>query len=141
MTTRPLGQAGNDLAKRLGKIASATERGRKDTLVAAGLAGKDIHTATIRRDSGGDSRLSGVGKRGAKVGARFDIKGDRVVMKATGPLHFVAHPMQPHRIPKKRGSRARRRYVVIPGVGVRSSAQHPGTRGKNTWNRASRRAQ
>ena len=85
-------------------------------------------------------RLSGVGRRGAKVGARFDIKGDGVDVKATGPLHFVANPMSPHRIPKQRGPRARKRYAVIPGVGVRAYANHPGTRGKNTWNRQSRKA-
>jgi len=130
----PLSKAGGDFAARLGKIGKAVQTSRKDTLTAMGTAAKREHADTIRADTG-DSRLSGVGKRGAKVGARFDlVGGDRVEVKATGPLHFVANPMSPHRIPKSR-ARGRRRYAVIPGVGVRAWANHPGTSGKNTWKR------
>lgn len=137
----PIGNAGRDFVVRFRRMSTAVERGRKDTIVAASLAAKKVHADTIRKDTG-DSRLSGVGKRGAKVGARFDMKRpDRAEVKATGPLHFVAHPMSPHRIPKARGERARKRYAVIPGVGVRAYANHPGTKGKNTWNKATRKAQ
>ena len=107
----------------------------------AANAAKTEQLGVIRRDVGSDLRLSGVGKRGAKVGVRYDLAGsDRVTVKATGPLHFVAHPMGAHQIPKKRGKRARRRYAVIPGVGVRAWARHPGTSGKDTWNRGAKRA-
>lgn len=135
MPSKPLGNAGADFGRRLGKIAMAVDRGRRDTLTSAALAAKAEQERMIRRDSGGDMRLSGVGRRGAKVGARYDVRGNRVEVKAIGPLHFVAHDTKAHRMPRVRGRRARRRYVVIPGVGVRAYAMHPGTRGKDTWNR------
>ncbi|MEO6570323.1 MAG: hypothetical protein ABIO83_02135 [Ilumatobacteraceae bacterium] len=129
---KPLSRAGPDFVQRLSKLSTAVEKGKRDTLQQAALEAKRVQVDEIRRDTG-DGRLSGVGKRGAKVGARFDFRGDgQVVVKATGPLHFVANPMSPHRIPKLRTS-GRRRFIVIPGVGVRANAMHPGTRGKNTW--------
>lgn len=129
--------AASDWGQRVNKIRTSVERGRSETLKKAGMAGKTAHNAVIKRDSGGDMRLSGVGKRGARVGSRFDVRGDDVEFKATGPLHFVANPMSPHRIPRVR-TRGRRRVVVIPGVGVRAYANHPGTKGKDTWNRGAK---
>lgn len=140
MAGKPLSQAGPDFAKRLKKMSTAIEDGRRDTLKQAGMVAKREHGAVIESHSGGDSRLSGVGKKGATVGVRFDISGDRVEIKATGPLHFLANPMSPHRIPKQR-KRGGRRVVVIPGVGVRAHANHPGTPGKDTWRVGARRAQ
>lgn len=134
-------KAGTDFAKRIGKITTAVREGERETLMRAGMAGKAEHAKPIRSDSGGDNRLSGVGRRGARVGARFDVKPDLVEFKATGPLHFLANPMSPHRIePKKRGRAGGRRVLVIPGIGPRAFANHPGTRGKDTWNKATRKA-
>lgn len=131
-----LSKAGPDFARRVGRIATSVDKGRKETLRQAGMVGKKEHADLLRRDSGGDSRLSGVGKRGARIGARFDMVGEgAVAVKATGPVHFLANPMSPHRIPRQR-ARGRRRVVVIPGVGVRAYANHPGTPGKDSWNRA-----
>lgn len=128
-------KASTDFGKRITKIATAVKAGERETLLKAGLAGKDEHVKRIRRDSG-DMRLSGVGRNGARVNARFDVKSDRVEFKATGPLHFLANPMSPHRIePKKRG-RSRRKALAIPGVGIRAWASHPGTPGKDTWGKA-----
>ena len=139
MVSRPLSTAGTDFSQRFVKLATSVKRGRRDTLRDMGMAAKKAQVQQIRVDTG-DMRLSGVGRRGARVGARFDSESDsRVKVFATGPLHFVAHPMSPHRIPKQR-RRGRRRYVVIPGVGVRAWAQHPGTRGKDTWNRGAKKA-
>lgn len=126
-------KAGADLAKRVGKLSTAVKKGERDTLVKGGMAGKDEHVKVIRRDSG-DMRLSGVGRRGARVNARFNLNPDSVEFKATGPLHFLANPMSPHKIGPKKRSRAK--AIAIPGVGPRASAMHPGTSGKDTWNRA-----
>jgi hypothetical protein len=138
---KPLGAAGRDFAQRLGKMSTAIQNGKRDTLTEAAMVAKKAHLAVIQRDAGGDLKLSRVGKRGAKVGARYDISGDRAEIKATGPLHFLANPMSPHRIPKAR-RRGRRRVVVVPGLsvrqgdkGIRAWVQHPGTRGKDTWNK------
>lgn len=128
-----ISKASNDLAKRIGKLSTAVKKGERDTLIKGGLAGKDEHSKRIRRDSG-DGRLSGVGRNGARVGARFDAVARGVEFKATGPLHFLANPMSPHKITPKKRSRAK--VLAIPGIGPRASAMHPGTRGKDTWNKA-----
>lgn len=80
-----------------------------------------------------NGKLRGVGKRGAKVGVRYDVLGDKALVRATGPFHLLERDTKEHRIPKVRGARARKRVVVIPGVGVRAWANHPGTKGKHPW--------
>lgn len=81
-----------------------------------------------------NGRLSGVGKRGAKIGARYDFVGpNTAIVRATGPFHLLERDTKAHRIPKVRGTRARKRVVVIPGVGVRAWANHPGSKGKHPW--------
>jgi len=79
-------------------------------------------------------RLTGVSKRGAKIGVRYDQGhgSSTALVQATGPVQLIESPTRPHRIPKER-QRGRRRIVVIPGVGPRASAQHPGTRGQHPW--------
>jgi len=93
----------------------------------------------IADDSGGDSRLSGVGKKGAKVGAGYDVKGTRnpiAIVRARGPLHLLANRTKPHAItPKARRSKRGAAALSMPDGSYRASAQHPGTRGKNTWRR------
>ena len=141
MATKPLAQMGADIGQRMSKMSRAVDGARPRVLKAGAMGAVKVHRKVIKRDAGGDSRLSGVGKRGAKVGARFDIKGrDRVELKATGPLHLIERPTRAHRIPRQR-KRGRRRYAVIPGVGVRAYANHPGTRAKRTWTRAVPKAQ
>lgn len=80
-----------------------------------------------------NGKLRGVGKKGAKVGVRYDILGDKALVRATGPFQLIERDTKAHRIPKVRGARARKRVVVIPGVGVRAWANHPGTKGKHLW--------
>lgn len=83
------------------------------------------------------ARLRGVGKRGAKLDVAYNIigKGEESasLIFARGPWQLIERDTSPHRIPKERGARARKRYVVIPGYGVRASANHPGTHGKHPW--------
>jgi hypothetical protein len=120
--------------------------------------------ASIAAGSGGDSALSNVGRRGggARVGARYDIKGtDNVtaLVRATGPLHLLDNPTAPHRISarvakgRSRASRAAFYNAIFGGgsgygtakplrtpYGPRYSVQHPGTKGKRTFWRAIDRA-
>lgn len=59
------------------------------------------------RSATGDSRLSGVGKRGTRVGAKYTVlsAGDALI-QATGPLHLVERATRAHDIaPKRRRSR------------------------------------
>jgi hypothetical protein len=80
-----------------------------------------------------NGKLRGVGKKGAKIGVRYDLVGETALVRATGPFHLIERDTKAHREPKVRGSRARKRLLVIPGVGVRASANHPGTKGKHPW--------
>lgn len=80
-----------------------------------------------------NGKLRGVGKRGAKIGVRYDTIGDKALVRATGPFHLLERDTKAHTIPKTRGARARKRVVVIPGVGVRAYANHPGSKGKHPW--------
>ena len=105
---------------------------------ASALHVKKVVGASIAGAVGADMRMSGVGKKGVKVGVRYDVLGFQnptARVYATGPLHLVERGTKAHRIPKQRGKRARKRLLVIPGVGVRMWANHPGTSGKYPWRR------
>lgn len=99
-------------------------------------------------------KLSGVGKKGVKIGVRYDVKEyaghDTSLVRAFGPVHLIESDTHPHQIPKKLGSgssrkpskttSARVKVVVIPGfasagsgAGVFARVQHPGTRGQHPW--------
>lgn len=85
------------------------------------------------------ARLRGVGKRGAPLRVRYVESGSGDASSATvfvtGPAQLIERDTQAHRIPRQRGPRARQRLIVIPNVGVRASANHPGTKGKHPWAR------
>lgn len=110
----------------LGKLENTTVK-------IAALAVKTSVLEQLQAAGVKDQRLRGVGKKGAKVGVNFSVAGSTALVKATGPFHLIESNTKPHRIPKERGPRARRRVVVIPGVGVRAFADHPGTKGKHPW--------
>ena len=107
-------------------------------------------------------KLRGVGRRGAPWNVRYDIQGTAnptALIRFTGPVHLVLHPVKPHTILPKKAARTRkarsakgagitavlgltgasalgrgglgggRGAVVIAGQ-PRAYAQHPGTRGK-----------
>lgn len=82
-----------------------------------------------------------VGKRrNTRVGARYDLGSDgrsaRVFM--FGPAQLLERDTSAHRIPRPmigrgRSQRQNTKPILIPGVGVRAWAEHPGTRGKHPW--------
>jgi hypothetical protein len=129
--TRDISHLAGDLTKRVNRIDAAITKGRKDVLRAGGLAAKVEQLKVLSADSGGDLRLSRVRSgKGAKIGARYDITGDTGTVKATGPVQLLANRTKAHRIPKKAN-----KLIVIPGIGVRAYADHPGTSGKDSWNK------
>jgi hypothetical protein len=153
-----------DLAVSLSRAPSAIREGqRKGVQMAALKVTTEIRDAT-RRDTGGDSRMSGVGKSGAKLGARFKMYGGEnptAYITATGPYHLLERNTS-SRFIIPRGWRVSRRYtnlvkkgklpangkvVYLGGAkalkfGGRFSmtAEHPGTRGKHTFERSWKRA-
>lgn len=119
------------------------------TLAQVKEASQIIKTEVTRR---APKKLSGVGKRGARIGVRYNVDrfGDAFEAKslvfATGPFHLIERATEAHRIPRAEVGRGKRRRantkpIVIPGVGVRRSAQHPGTKGKYPWRKGNAAAE
>lgn len=120
-----------DLKKRLDKIERDVNKSEREIETAAALAAKQVQEVEMKQDAGGDLRLSRVRSgKGARIGARFDRRGDGMNIRATGPVPLVANDVRAHKIPKVRKTQ---RPLAIPGIGVRASVNHPGTKGKDTW--------
>lgn len=121
-----------------GELARAQQRGIR----AGALAVTRSIRAETAQATGGDSRLSGVGRRGARVGARYDVKGvtnPTALIRATGPFQLIehdtsAHPIRPRR--RRRGGRLR-----LADGSFRAGVRHPGTRAKRPFARGVTRAQ
>lgn len=153
----------------MGGIERAITDGKRETVTKAAMAAKVIHAIEIDRASGGDSVLSGVGLKGAKVGVRYDVSGGgfdpEALLKATGPLHFVENDTSPHLIRSRymTGGRSRRSNLDLAGasfkrrkvvgptqqpvinlgplIGHRRWARHPGTKGVHPWEKGRKRAE
>lgn len=81
-----------------------------------------------------------VGKKGASVGVRYEVQPHSALVRATGPVHLLESDTKAHRIPREkigrgRARRVNRKPIYIPGVGIRASAMHPGTKGRHPWAR------
>lgn len=130
----------------LGKLSKAAEvmADPRPGLIAAGKTGKTIFTAGAA--AAGVGRGIGKTKVSGRVSAAYDLKHSAVVIKYRGPVHLINNSTKPHPIGPRKRRRARgggsgRGGIVIPGVGVRASAQHPGTRGKHFVEAAKRRSE
>lgn len=101
---------------------------------------------SIRRElqrAAPSGRLSGVGRRGARLSVGFDPpKSDTnptALVRARGPWQLIENPTRPHEIVPKRRRRTRnRRPAVLTPQGPRTRIMHPGTRGKHPWERGVR---
>lgn len=123
----------DEFVRSLGGYPSRVVQARGTAVRAAALAAKTSILPHISRGSGGDLRLSGVGRSGANVGVRYDVKGYIVptaLVRATGPLHLIERDTAPHRIPKRPPLN---RPLRINGRIVRGPVMHPGTQGKHVW--------
>ncbi len=105
---------------------------RRKAIEAAALVAKG-NMLDAYRAAGVGQRLRGVGKAGARVGVRYDVKGHAnptALVKATGPVHLANNPTSAHVIqPRPR----RGKKAITPGGPPRARAMHPGTRGKGFW--------
>src|SRR5688500_9536665 len=123
-----------ELNSKLDRLGRSVGDIPKSSVNAQSLALKSALMAALA--SVGATNLSGVGRKGANLGVRYNLDrypdGVKSKVYATGPWQFIEADTAPHQIPRQR-RRGRRRYAVIPGVGVRASAQHPGTKGKRIW--------
>lgn len=148
-------------------LVSNFQSADREAVSEAGLLAKRIHLDELRKATGGDLRMSGVGSEpGAKVGARYDVLsgGKGTVVKATGPAHLLEHPVKPHMIiPKKtgrgakgRGSRRENKQALYNALfgsqwagvkplktpwGPRYRVEHPGVRNpRKPWERGFKRS-
>lgn len=134
MTTRTLA----DLSASLAATPKAMQRGQR-----RGVNKAALHvTRSVRREIvlvTGDNRLSGVGRRGAKVGAGYNVRGrvnPTALISARGPLHLIerdtgAHSIEPRR-KRARGNRKRRAALKF-GATYATAVDHPGTRGQRPF--------
>lgn len=157
------------------RTARAVESGRKATVAKAADVAKTEQLKVMRPDSGGDLRLSGVGRAkgragNARIGVQVKMKGSgEASVRASGPLQIINNDTggrvirsayqsgRYRRASKMRGGGVasqfigpalpgvtftgdRRAVLNIPGVGYRRSARHPGTKGKQTWQRGQEKA-
>jgi len=87
---------GPNIGARIGRLAQTVEKGSFDTLSRAADKGKSEQMKVIRQHSGGDYRMSGVGRAkgragNARVGANYRVTKTKMeaFIKATGPLHLL----------------------------------------------------
>lgn len=96
------------------------------------MVAKREMTASIQPATGGDMRLSGVGRRGARVGVRYRIADGKAYVTATGPLHLLEGGTQAHDVEPRR-----RRAVYGAGMDRPLARVHVrGAPAKRVWTRA-----
>lgn len=124
MATAPSARVAQQMGNLFREITTAGPK----AINAAAAAAKTIHLAEIRRASGGDLRLSGVGAKGAPVNVRYQAiassQDAAAMVRAVGPLHLLERPIKPHVIlPRSRRGRV---GVLATPYGPRRRVQHPG---------------
>lgn len=131
----------DDLANRLVAGGRAVTAANRVGVEKACLAGKNVMLSAMVAALGGN-RLSGVGKKGAKVGVRYTVRGYQNpvgIIQYTGPVHLANSGTRPHQIlPRSRqttakGNRRRGSAKALSPAGnpwAAASADHPGTKGK-----------
>jgi len=118
-------QSGAQLAAKLDKLGREL-RDVKRPLNATALEGKRIFAGSAA--AAGAARLAR---------ARYDINGNQAVIRYVGAkAHLVNDPTKAHRIEPRSRRRGRGRRALTIGNEVRASANHPGTRGKQFFQKA-----
>jgi hypothetical protein len=131
---RDLGDVARMAARLPEELSKAQRRGVQKGALTVTRAMRD----EVRAVTGGDSRLSGVGRRGAKIGARYDIKGQReptAIIRATGPAQLVEHDTKPHEIRPRRRRGGKAKALRFADGAFARSARHPGTRARKPYER------
>jgi hypothetical protein len=95
---------------------AALQKGVEKTGVAgAAKAVSTAITAEVLAQTHGTARLSGVGKKGARLGVRTVITSNRAVITATGPWQFIEGDTRKHDI-SPRGRRTGKRGRALKGA-------------------------
>lgn len=113
----------------------------RETRFAVGKAALLVKTS-VQRELGGTKVLRGVGRRGARIGVRYDVKGGQqaaALVRMTGPAHLIERSTRPHTIEPRRRRRGGQALRLADGS-FAASVQHPGTRGKHPWEKGVERS-
>ena len=125
-------------SRKITSLATVTQRRQRETVNKGALLAKQIIIAeAAARGISPTSRIAG-----GKWGVGYDIKGfnnPSALVRVRGPFHLVDNPTKPHTIPKARRRRTPKR-LALPDGGVRTSVQHPGTKGKKSFPAAKNKA-
>lgn len=126
---------GASVAARMQKVGLEVQRADRVAANAAALAAKTVLLASLDTAVSG-RRLSRVGRNGARLGVRYDVKGvgsPTALVRATGPWHLIENPIKPHEERPKAKRRAGKKALSTP-YGPRASVQHPGVKNpKRPW--------
>lgn len=125
---------GAQMARKMDRMGDELRRSKRVAVQGGAMAVTTEVRQQLKQDVP-SGRLKGA--RNAKVSVGFDMKGDdRAEVKARGPWQLFNNPTKAHEVkPKGAGPRRRgsgKKAVAFNGI-ARASAQHPGTRGKKTW--------
>lgn len=119
----------DQLANRLVAGGRGITRANRVGVEKACLAGKTVMLSALTAAVGG-KRMKGVGRSGANVGVRYDVRGYENpvgIIRYTGPVHLIARPTRAHEITPRRSKKA---LSPSGNPWAAAFAQHPGTRGK-----------
>lgn len=135
------------LVAKLDRWAVEIEGANRAAVSAAALiVVKEIRTRTAVA-TGGDMRLSGVGRKGAKVGVGYDVKGTKnatALIRARGPFHLVERDVRRHDIAPKRVKTGRNRgpkALTIKGRFAASAKNAGGSKGRHPFEHGAKAAQ
>ena len=125
----------------LNGLASELDRFTAEALGKAALEVKKLMLNGVRPYTGGDLRLSNVGKRGAKLNVRYDYqrgsRGKAVRVRAVGPWQFIEYDRKRgYPIPKRKKSRKNPgRKLHIGDDWVTGPVRGGSLRGRKPWAR------
>lgn len=127
-------------AGKIQKAATVTQRRQRETVDMGALTAKEIIIAEAgARGIQPTSKIAG-----GRWGVGYDVKGfnnPTALVKVRGPFHLVDSPTKPHKItPRRRGRKASGKKAVAYGGEAFRSVNHPGTKGKESFPAAKKKA-
>ena len=138
-----------DLAASAAAFPLALQKAQKAGVNKSSLYVTNVIRGEIRGVTG-DMRLSGVGRKGAKVGARYDIKGSdanpRGYIRGTGAIALIELDTKPHDIYPKgyqftiRGRRRGKNKALKFGGRFAAYSHTGGTTGKHPFAKGANKA-
>jgi hypothetical protein len=109
---------------------------------AVGKGARQDVTTVARSVSGGDGVLSHMGRKGARLGMRYEVeqRGRLTFIKLVpaGPWMLTQKGAKAHKIPRTSRRRGKPRFVMGAGYShpMRAPVEHPGSGGRDSVQRA-----